>query len=207
MRNLADQAGRLKRPGSNGVLPSLILMTDSRRLAEPEPVVSRLPRGSAVILRHYGDPDRAILAHRLSALCRQLRIRLLIAGDGRLAAAVSAGGLHLPEAMAVHSPRTWQLWQRPNWLVTAAAHSPAAIMDAAKAGVDAVLLSPVFPTESHPGARALGPLLFARWTNRSPLPVYALGGVSADTIGRLVGGGAAGIATVGGFRDRVNGRT
>ncbi len=204
MRSLADQARRLKPPGENTALPSLILMTDSRRLAEPEPVVCRLPRGSAVILRHYDDPDRTALADRLSGLCRRLGIRLLIAGDGRLAVAVTAGGLHLPETLVARAPRTWRLWRRPGWLVTAAAHSPAAIARAARAGVDAVLLSPVFPTESHPGARVLGPLLFARWAIRSPLPVYALGGVSAATIGRIAGSGAVGVATVGGLHDRMN---
>ncbi len=207
MQSLADQARRLKPPGGNMALPSLILMTDSRRLAEPEPIVSRLPRGSAVILRHYDDPDRAALADRLSRLCRRIGIRLLIAGDGRLAAAVSAGGMHLPETLIARAPRTWRLWRQPGQLVTAAAHSPAAMMGAARAGVDAVLLSPVFPTESHPGAPALGSLLFARWARNSPLPVYALGGVSANTIGRLVGSGTVGVATVGGFRDRANERT
>ena len=205
MQSLADQARRLKPSDETTALPSLILMTDSRRLAEPEPVVSRLPRGSAVILRHYDDPERAALAYRLSVLCRRIGIRLLIAGDGRLATAVSAGGLHLPEALIAHAPRTWRLWRRPGWLVTAAAHSPAAMMGAARAGIDAVLLSPVFPTESHPGARVLGPLLFARWASRSPLPVYALGGVSAATIGRITGSAAVGVATVGGLREPANG--
>ncbi len=201
MQSLADLARRLKPSDENTALPSLILMTDSRRLAEPEPLVSRLPRGSAVILRHYDDPERAALAYRLSGLCRRFGIRLLIAGDGRLAASVSAGGLHLPEALIAHAPRTWRLWRRPGWLVTAAAHSPAAMIGAARAGADAVLLSPVFPTESHPGARVLGSLLFARWASRSPLPVYALGGISAVTIGRIVGSGAVGVATVGGLRE------
>jgi thiamine-phosphate pyrophosphorylase len=204
VQSLADQARRLKPPHENTALPSLILMTDSRRLAEPEPLVSRLPRGSAVILRHYHDPERAALAERLSDLCRRIGVRLLIAGDGRLTAAVSAGGLHLPEAMIAHAPRTWRLWRRPGWLVTAAAHSPAAIMVAARAGVDAVLLSPVFPTESHPGARVLGSLLFARWTSRSPLPVYALGGLSAATVGRLAASAAIGVATVGGLSEPSN---
>ena len=75
------------------------------------------------------------------------------------------------------------------------------MMGAARAGIDAVLLSPVFPTESHPGARVMGPLLFARWASRSPLPVYALGGISAATIGRIAGCGVVGVATVGGLRE------
>ena len=43
------------------------------------------------------------------------------------------------------------------WLVSAAAHDEASARRAARAGVDLILLSPVFPTNSHPGRPALGP--------------------------------------------------
>jgi thiamine monophosphate synthase len=46
-------------------------------------------------------------------------------------------------------------------------------------------------------------LLFARWAIRSPLPVYALGGVSAATIERIAASTAVGVATVGGLHDRA----
>ena len=72
-------------------------------------------------------------------------------------------------------------------------------MRAALAGVDAVLLSPVFPTKSHPGAAPIGPLRFAAWVRECPLPVYALGGVSLQSARRLASSGAAGFAGIGGF--------
>jgi thiamine-phosphate pyrophosphorylase len=67
------------------------------------------------------------------------------------------------------------------------------------AGAKALLLSPVLPTQSHPGAKGLGILAFRRLVRRCPLPVYALGGVNAQTIGLLTGSGAAGAAGIGGF--------
>jgi len=92
---------------------------------------------------------------------------------------------------------------RPGWLVTAAAHSPAAMMGAVKAGAGAVLLSPVFATESHlqgsgAAGQTLGPIRFARWRRLSPVPVYALGGMSAFRMRRLKGSGVRGYAGVGG---------
>ena len=192
-------ARRLKPVARRWDLPPLMLMTDTLRLPDPQPALTRLPRGSAVILRHYDAPDRAGLARRLAVQCRSAGVRLLIAGDGRLAAAVAADGLHLTETQIAHGRRTWRLWRRPGWLVTAAAHSPSAVRRAARAGVDAVLLSPVFATASHPGAPPLGAMLFARWVRHSPVPVYALGGVSSITAPRLAGSGAAGLATVGGL--------
>ncbi len=196
---LTDLASRLNLHRATP-LPALILMTDSERLPDPEAAVAALPRGSAVVLRHYGSPDREALAQDLAILCRRRGIRLLIGADARLAAAVGAGGLHLPEAIAQRGPGRWRRWRRPEWLVTAAAHSASALLGAARAGADAAILSPVYPTASHPGVVPLGPLRFAALCRESPLPVYALGGVTAADARRLILGGAAGLAGIGMFQ-------
>ena len=180
-------------------LPDFILMTDEKRLADPLPVVRSLPENSAVILRHYDFPGRKDLAVRLVALGRRRGIRILIAGDARLAKKVGADGLHIPEYLAARGPGRWRAWRRPDWLVTAAAHSPAALFRAARSGADAALLAPVFQTASHPDSRALGCLMFAAWCQESPLPVYALGGVSKTSQRRLKGSGAVGLAGIGVF--------
>ena len=86
----------------------------------------------------------------------------------------------------------------PRWL-TAAAHGRAGLVRAARAGARAALLSPVFPTASHPGAPTLGPVRFAGLVRASPLPVYALGGIDARRARRLAGTGACGLAGVGAF--------
>jgi thiamine-phosphate pyrophosphorylase len=193
--------GPRKGAGRKGAhhLPRLILVTDETRLPDPAAAIRRLPPGAAVILRHYGAPDRPALARRLAALCRRRGVRLLIAGDWRLAAAVGADGVHLPEAMARRGPAAWG-WggpRRPGFFITAAAHSPAALWRAARAGADAALLSPVFATASHPGAAGIGVTRFATWCRRAPLPVYALGGIDRRTARRLAGAGAAGFAFLG----------
>lgn len=200
--SLAEAALRLKGGrGAGGAarFPACILIAERARLPELERLIGKLPRGSVVILRDYGAVDRAAYAARLARLCRLRRLRLLVAGDARLAVAVGSHGLHLPEAAARSGDRRWRLWRKPGWLVTAAAHSPRAAALARRAGVDALLLSPVFATTSHPGAAPLGPLLFSAWARRAGLPVYALGGMTAATARRLSGSGAAGIAAIGGF--------
>lgn len=196
MPTLTDLARGLNFPAARPGLPRLILMTDAVRLPDPEPVVDSLARGSAVILRHYGAADRVALARRLAHLCRRRGVRLLIGADPHLAAAVGADGVHWPGALAWRDVRRWR---RAGWLVTAAAHSPAALRRAARAGADAALLAPVFATASHPGAPTIGAVRFAALCRSSPIPVYALGGVSADNARRLVLAGAAGLAGIGGF--------
>ncbi len=188
---------RAIRPPSH--LPELIWMTDPDRRADPLATAAALPPGAAVILRNYGCPDRRDLAHDLAALCRRTGVVFIVAGDARLARAVGAGGLHLPEWQARRGPHHWRAWRRPGWLVTAAAHSPAALMDARRAGATAALLSPVFPSPSHPARErpALGPLRFTRLVHQSPLPVYALGGIDGARARRLKHSHTAGIAGIG----------
>lgn len=177
-------------------LPGLILMTDAVRLPDPLAAMASLAPGAAVILRHYEAPDRRALAGRLSAWCRARRILLLVAADTGLAAAVRAGGVHLPE-YRIGAARGIRR-RRPAWLITAAVHSAAALTRAQRAGVDAVLLSPVFATPSHPDARPLGVLRFAGLVRHCPLRVFALGGIGPRNVRRLKGTGAAGIAGISG---------
>ena len=184
-------------------LPALILMTDTARLAEPLGVIDRLPRGAAIILRHYADGDaragqraREDLARTLARNCRARGLILLVAADMNLALCIGAAGLHLPE---------WQLRAtagpirrpRPGFIITAACHSAAALARAARLDVDAALLAPVFPSASHPGAPTLGALRFAALAHNAQIPVYALGGVNALTALRLGPSGAIGIAGIG----------
>ncbi len=194
MPTLAEVARRLNRRADVHHLPPLILMTDETRLPDPRPALDRLPRGSLLILRHRDADARRVWADRLLPVCRRRGIRLSIAGDPGLAWRCGADGLHLSEAAAAHRP------PRPRrrcWIITAAAHSPAALRRAARIGADAALLSPVFATRSHPDSDGVGPWRFAAWTRRAPLAVYALGGVNGLTARRLLGGGAVGIAGIG----------
>ncbi len=175
-------------------------MTDDVRLPDPRPAIVGLPPGSAVVFRHYESQDRRALAKELLILCRRRKILLLIAGDRDMALEIGADGIHLPEYLTRRSRGLWNRNARSQWLVTAAAHSRAAIGRAARAGADAAIVSPVFPTASHPGAPSIGPVRFAAWARSSPIPVYALGGVTAQTAQRLAHSGAVGLAGIGGLR-------
>ena len=141
MTSLTDAARHLKGPRRrnrpkcrHGALPALILMTDDFRLPDPVASIEALPRGSAVILRHYRMADREPLARKLVRLCRRRGILLLIAGDARLAAAVGADGLHLPEGLAQRRARRGWMHRRKGWFLTVSAHSPRSLFMAARGG-------------------------------------------------------------------------
>ena len=176
---LANKATRQKPPR----IPARILVTDETRLPDPAAAIGTLAPGMGVLFRHYGVPDRAAQAARLAAIARQKRVPMVIAGGNwRLAAAIGAAGVHLPEgiAHALADPGL-RLWLRRGHLLSIACHSPRALRRAAVLGADAAVLSPVFPTRSHPGAQCLGNLRFALWARHAALPVIALGGVNRRT--------------------------
>jgi thiamine-phosphate pyrophosphorylase len=179
--------------------PTIWLMTDTARVPDPRAAVAKLPRGAAVILRHYDARDRATLAAGLAALCRARGLVLLVAGAWRLAAMVGAQGLHLPEYLAHRGPapgaRLWLKHKRR--LLTAAAHGPRGVLRARALHADAALLSPLFPTASHPQGNVLGLTRAAMMARGAGLPVIALGGVTPKHLGALKQRGFSGIAGIG----------
>jgi thiamine-phosphate pyrophosphorylase len=188
----------LRSPAARG-LPALWLISDTVRLPDPLAAAARLPRGAGVVFRHYDHPARSALAGELAALCRRRGLVLSIAGDARLARRVRAQGLHLPEARMAEAatPAVADFG-----LITAAAHSRAATDRAASLGIDAVFLSPVFATSSHPGAPVLGAAGFARIARAARCAVFALGGIGAANADALTGSGAAGLAAIGALKGR-----
>lgn len=164
-----------------GRLPTLWLFTDARRLPDPRQAVARLPRGlGGVVLRHDGEPARAALGRDLARICRARRLTLVVAGDVRLAASLGAG-VHL------RAGRWPSVNRRAGCLITSSAHGPADLLRARRAGASMAFLSPAFATASHPDARALGAVRWARLACGARLPVAALGGIHGATIHRLPG--------------------
>jgi thiamine-phosphate pyrophosphorylase len=161
--NLSNHQRRL-----NPDMP-LVLMTDDRKVDWAK-AAHALPRGSLVVVRARDAAKRRALVETLQDVAP-----LLIAGDPVLAAQIGAAGLHLPEARMKESAH-WRA-RFPHWILTASAHSLRALMGAHL--LDAVFLSPVFATTSHKGASALTPVRAAFIAAHAPVPVYALGGVTA----------------------------
>lgn len=160
-------------------------MTDEARLPDPLAAARALPRGSIVVVRSRTDP--APLAR---AMLKLRHVVVLIAGDPELASRLGADGAHLPEARAGEAAH-WRA-RFASMIITASAHSLRAL---GAAHVDAVFLSPVFPSKSHPGRKALTPARANLIARQARVPVYALGGIDANNAGLLHG--FAGIAAIG----------
>lgn len=190
---LARDARGVSPRGPAAILPPLLFFTDPVRTPEPWITAARLPAGAAVVWRHFGSPDAQAVGERLRAVTAARGVRLLVGLDAELAARIEADGVHLPERS--RGLATALRDRYPDWLLTGAAHAgPGAT---AKAGLYALVLSPVFETRSASPARpALGRQGLADAATQSALPIYALGGIDGSNAGDLAGTGACGIAGV-----------
>ncbi|WP_374469468.1 thiamine phosphate synthase [Phenylobacterium sp.] len=195
MRRTAALLGR--RAAGRKALPPLLFFTDPVRTPDPEAVAAALPAGSAVVLRTFGAPDAEAQAHRLLAIARARRLKLLIGADAALAARVGAHGVHLPQRLAFRA-RPLKAAD-PRWTVTAAAHSLRAARAALASGADAAVVSVAFASNSPSAGRAIGPVRLARLARDAGGPVYALGGINDATARRLADAGLVGLAAVEGL--------
>ncbi len=168
----ARLAARLLPPA----LPPALFLTDPARTPVPEEIVAGLPRGWGVVYRHFGAAERASQAARLARLCRARGLILLIAADPVLAARIGADGVHWPFRMRQQMRR----WRARFRLQTISAHSAREMRMAAGYRADAVVLSAVFPSLSPSAGPAMGALRFSKLARASRIPVYALGGVTAN---------------------------
>jgi len=191
------RAGRARLRG----IPVIFVMTDPHRTPEPWRLIARLPRSWGVVYRHYGRQDRLEVGLRIARECRKTRRVLLVSDDALLARRIGCAGLHIPEKRlrAVRRPL-----RRRGWLITASAHGWAGLRRAGMAGADLAFLSPAFPSRSPSAQRPLGLRRMRALSRLSGLPVYALGGISARTAGRLAplgGSGLSGAALIGAAAD------
>ena len=159
-------------PPAKLTVPKLWLVSDARNDAALDKALARLPRGCGLIFRHY-HLDPAARRLRFAACARAARARgavVVLAGPMAQARGWGADGAYGPPGLLARGGPGLRL-------ITA--HNLRDIASAMRARADAVLLSPAYPTRSHPGATALGLVRWRLLAARGRVPVIALGGMNA----------------------------
>ena len=164
------------------------LMTDERMGEALWPALRALPPGCGVVFRHYATPPAA-----RRALLRQVK---RIATARRLVLSVADGG---NGKAAVHG-----LAPGGTSLRTASAHGRREARRAVRAGATLLFVSPVYATRSHPGARAAGPLVAARFGAGLGVAIIALGGMDERRWRRIRWLGFDGWAAIDAWVDRAS---
>ncbi len=176
---------------------SLVVMSDQKRLPRPDQIIAHLPQGSVFIFRDYALKNREEVAYALRALAKRQRIFFFVAGDMGLACRVNADGLHVPSHLLSQPGRIDVCRGRARrWMISAACHNQVDLLRARDFRADFALLSPVWPTQSHPGERALGLAKLKVLARAADMPVIALGGINLRNMQRLQGRNIQGIAGI-----------
>ncbi len=181
-------------------LPPLYLITD-RTISSPDllsALESALQGGVRLIQLREKDlssPKLKRIAEKALELTRFYGARLLLNGSPELAADIGADGVHLgihscqiPSARIILGERS---------LIGYSAHSLQESESAAEQGADFITFSPIYHTASKAqygqpqGLQSLGNIC-----DNSPIPVYALGGITINRVSEVFNAGAYGVAVI-----------
>ncbi len=181
--------------------PPLLVITDRHQARRPlewvaEAVFAAGGRWLSLREKDLDVAARAALLARLVTLGRRYGAVVSVHEDVAAALAAGAAGVHLPAGV---SPQAARRALGAGALIGGSAHGAAELAALAASGADYATLSPIFPSASKPDyGPALGPDRLARAVAAAPLPILALGGITAGNAARCVDAGAAGIAVMGG---------
>lgn len=176
-------------------LSPYIFMTDPARVKDIESAAKKLPRGAALIFRHFGKDDHRSQAQHLRQVTFHYGLQFLIGDDPSLAIAVGADGVHFRRDANLAEPMLWRK-RCPDWVISMAGIKSGDYIGGLSV-LDGLLVSSVFPSQSPSAGEPLGMKRFSKIAGVLPVPIFALGGVNKKTAPKLIGSGAAGLAGIG----------
>jgi thiamine-phosphate pyrophosphorylase len=146
--------------------------------------LSAVPPGTVAVQLREKDLDAGellALARQLRLICGRYSSRLIVNDRIDVAIAAHADGVHLPaKSFAVGDARSLI---GDAGLIGVSTHDDADAISAAQSGADFVVYGPVFDPlskESYTTARGADGLIAA--TRAASIPVFALGGITADRV-------------------------
>ena len=175
-------------------------MSDGARGSAGRPlldVIEALARGGVelVVLRQpdWSGAEWSEASRRLAPL-RERGLRVVASRRLDVARALGLDGVHLGrEAIPVREARAFL---GDGALIGYSAHNGEEARRAAADGASYATLSPIYPTGSKPGAPGRGCKWLAESLDALPIPVLALGGISAARVAEVRAAGAFGVAAV-----------
>lgn len=156
-------------------------------------------RGGAVVVQYRAksarDPEDE--ARRLLAVCRDAKVPLIINDDVRLAVKVGADGVHLGRDDAGLADARRCLG--PTAIIGMSCYdSVERAAQAVAAGADYVAFGRFFPSRTKPDAPCARLETLTAASQRVPVPIVAIGGITQDNGGALLRAGAGLLAVIDG---------
>ena len=140
------------------------------------------------------QPERETLATKTAALAQNHNALFIVNDDEELTRKLSESGMQV-NGLHLSSGRLRETESRPEYaIVGASCHNESEIARAEKLGLNYAIVSPIKKTLTHVDAPPLGWNKFAKLSESSPLPLYALGGLTKPDLPTALKSGAQGIA-------------
>lgn len=146
---------------------------------------------------HLSETEYKALARRLLALCAG-RAQLMLKGDLAWQVEFPEAGWHLTAQQLRELVGLERPFVEGGWLA-ASCHNLEELQLAAALEVDFVTLSPLLPTQTHPGAASLGWDAAQTLLREFNAPAYLLGGLTEQDIEQARAVGGQGVAAIRGF--------
>ena len=170
---MKDESAVLRTAGAIGVergpncrLSPLALMTDPSVHQDVLVAARSMPKGAAILYRHFGADDRQEIAVKLRQITFARGQQLLIGNDPELAINCGADGVHFTRDAALTAPMLWRA-RCPDWLITMAGIKENASDGVSGEGdyidyggdlsvLDALMVSPIFASDSPSAGQPIG---------------------------------------------------
>ncbi len=179
----------------------LQLVTDRQEArGDLGPLAAAAVRGGVdvVQVREKGRSAQDVLAavREVQQALADLPAMVLVNDRADVALAVGAHGVHLPGRGLPVAVARRLLPRQGGRLVGVSVHSLAEARQAAAEGADYVTFGHVLPTAGKPGLPAAGLDALAAVVAAVDVPVLAIGGIDAQSVGRVLSTGCAGVAVI-----------
>lgn len=180
-------------------LPRLMLVTQYARM-KPDYLTAleaALHGGARLIQlreKELAETELLLLAAQVKALCRKYGALLLVNKHMEIVLDIDTDGVHLPEGGA---PGKVVNASGKQMLYGVSCHSLEAARRAAGQGADYIVFGSVFETRSHPGIAPGGLNLLGEICSAIEIPVFAIGGMTAQNAQMCREAGAYGVAVIG----------
>ncbi len=179
-------------------LPKLMLITDSARMQMSLPKWTEevcAAGGRLIQLRekHLGGAQLYHLASTLRRITMRYGAKLLINDRADVAWATEADGVVVPElGLPIEVVRKLHA----KWLIAKSVHDLAGAKAAEQSGADLLIFGHIFKTASKPNVAPRGLEALKAITKQVQIPVFAIGGITAQTARACLENGAFGVAVM-----------